>query len=60
MIANFQTREVAKRYHDQLRAMGYLFASIVPYRGGFQVFTTGIRWICESEPKPGHWWIVTP
>ena len=43
MIANFQTLEVALRYKHALISMGYFFTTVKPYRGGHQVFTTGVR-----------------
>lgn len=43
MIANFQTLEVALRHKNTLINMGYLSVTVKPYRGGHQVFTTGVR-----------------
>ena len=43
MIANFQTYEVAERYRNMLRRNGWFFASMLPYRGGWQVNSGYIR-----------------
>ena len=43
MIANFQSHNVALWYRNWLWGQGYIFSTMIPYRGGFQVFTTGVR-----------------